>query len=244
MIISVFSPLWFALLGACIAVLAVVSLIMRGKSREKRLRFIKRFSVGLMIWFVIYKAWIILAPGPGFETTFFEELPLALCNLAMFFAYFGAKKDIRPLQALLYFCCTLGALMALLMPSENFYDVSVLMPRCIGYWGFHYGVLFLCLSFVTMGVYRPRMKDVPVALLLLLLTITFCHGCNLLLRGTVCPEANYGYTFGIEGNPIMEFLLKLIPYPLLFEFPLLIPVAPVCCLMCKLANLGKKKAAV
>ena len=64
------------------------------------------------------------------------------------------------------------------------------------------------------------------------------HGVNLLLRATVSPQANYFYTLGLEGNPVLEGLWALLPVPLAYELPLLLVLLAVCALVIPLSRLG------
>ena len=65
----------------------------------------------------------------------------------------------------------------------------------------------------------------PAALLVGLGTAV--HGVNVLLRATVFGGANYFYTFGLEGNVVLEGLWALLPMPLVYELPLLLVLIAV-----------------
>ena len=241
LLISVFSPIWFLEMLLIPLALWLLTRSLRRKSREEKLRALWLFSIYAIVYLVVYKT--ILFLDSGYDAQFFNELPINLCNLSLFFALIAARKDCRFLQAFLFYICPLGALMALLMPCDGFYDVPFWLPRCIGYWGFHLAVPVLSLAFTTSGLYRPRYRDIPAALGVLLGIALFDHGVNVLLRPSLCPEANYCFTFGIEGNPLTEFLMRLIPVPALYLLPLMIPAALVLCAMCWLANLPYRKNA-
>lgn len=241
MIISVFSPTWFFAVALGLAVLILLSLLMQKKPREQKLHFMKVLSGAGLVFLLAYKVWIFF--DPGYDAVFFDELPLNLCNIALVISYFAAKKDQRLLQAFLFYVSTLGAAMALLTPSEGFYDVPLYLARCIGYWGFHLLVLVISIGYVTLGIYQPRLRDIPYACLMLATLGALAHGCNTLLRATVSPTANYFFTYGINGNFITDALLRLIPRPFIFMLPLLLPLALVDCLMCLLAKTKRHKAA-
>lgn len=241
MIISVFSPAWFFTIVSGVAVLALLSLLMRNKSREQKLHFMEVLSGLGLIFLLAYKIWIFF--DPGYDAIFFDELPLNLCNISLIISYFAAKKDQRQLQAFLFFISTLGAAMALLMPSEGFYDVPIYLARCIGYWGFHLLVLVISIGYASLGIYQPHLRDIPYACLILAALGALAHGCNALLRATVSPTANYFFTYGIEGNFITDALLRLIPCPFIFMLPLLPLLALVDCLMCLLAKIRRNNAA-
>ena len=241
MIISVFSPVWFFTIVLGVAVLVLLSLLMRNNSREQKLHFMKVLSGAGIVFLLAYKVWIFF--DPGYDAIFFDELPLNLCNIALVISYFAAKKDQRQLQAFLFFISTWGATMALLMPSDGFYDVPIYLARCIGYWGFHLLVLVISIGYVSLGIYQPRLRDIPYACLMLAGIGALAHGCNTLLRATVSPTANYFFTYGIEGNFITDGLLRLIPCPFIFMLPLLLLLALVDCLVCLLVKIKRYKAA-
>ena len=44
------------------------------------------------------------------------------------------------------------------------------------------------------------------------------HALNMILRATVCPEANYFYTYGADIS-VLNLFWRMIPHPLLYELP-------------------------
>ena len=97
-----------------------------------------------------------------------------------------------------FFVAPLGALMALLFPEPLFSGFSLFLPRIFGYYVTH-ALLVVCgLSLATLGFYRPDPKDIPRILKTFGLLAVGAHLINLLLRLTLCPEANYFFTYGAE----------------------------------------------
>ena len=239
MIISVFSPVWYAVMGGYVLCILVLTALLKNKSREKKLLVMEILSIASCVWWIIYK--VILYTDPQYEFILANELPLYLCNIALPVSVFAAKKDSRVLQSFLFYGCTLGALMACLTPAEEFCNVPLYLPRCICYWGCHGMVFVLGIGFVTCGLCRPRIRDIGWTCLLLLCVAVLDHVCNALLRATVSETANYSYTYGIEGNPVCELLMKLIPVPCLYLVPAVIPLSVVNVLMYLLTRIGKKK---
>ena len=220
MLFSRFSLLWFLSLGVTVALAVFLALFFRSRSEREKRSFIGAFSIALFLFWILYKVWLYVVPD--FEFEFWSELPFHLCNIAMPIAAIGAYKNSRVCQGICYFCCSIGAVFALLLPVDGFYDVPFLTPQGIGYWGYHFLVLLLCVSFVLLGVYHPRLSDIPKVCLTLFLIACGIHALNLVLRATVYAEANYCYTFGLSGNPVTEFLCRLIPVPLLYLLPCLV----------------------
>lgn len=235
--ITVFGPVWIALFVIFEAAVIVFCRCNRNKSREWKLRFMQGFSLFSIIYLLVYKVWLLI--DPGYETNLLRELPLNLCNLSLPISFFAAKKDKKVPMAFLFYCCTLGAILALVMPEYGFYDVPFYLPRCIGYWGFHMIALNLGTIYILLGLYQPRLRDIPGSLLVLVCVALFCHLCNFLLLTFVHSNPNYCYTYGLEGNPLTELLMQYIPIPFVYLLPMAIPLAAVDCVMCGLANLGR-----
>ena len=66
----------------------------------------------------------------------------------------------------------------------------------------------------------------------------------MLLRATVYPEANYFYTYGLEGNAVLEGLRSLIPIPLVYELPLLAVMAALCAAITLAFKAARRAAAL
>ena len=239
MLLTVFSFPWFCIMAFGALLTALLPLLLRKKTRDEKRDFLYKLSMGTLVFFLLYKLWLFA--DPTYETTVFEELPVNLCNIALILMPLAAKTDSRGLMGLLFFECPLGGLMALLMPSEGFYDVPVFLLRNIGFWGTHIMVLVLCISLVALDIYRPKLSDIPLSLAILFAVALCDHGLNAFLRTTVCPEANYLFTYGIEGNPVTELMMEWIPYPLLYLFPAIVPLGLVNLGFYGLTKLGQRK---
>ena len=177
--------------------------------------------------------------NPEFDFQFWNELPLQPCNLIAILAILAAATDW---QVLKNFCLCAGipfAMVALLMPVDGFSQVPLFSVNAIGFYGFHGMVLALSVSFATLGVCRSRLRDIPGTAALLVGLGTAVHGVNVLLRATVFGGANYFYTFGLEGNVVLEGLWALLPMPLVYELPLLLVLIAVCLATTLLARLGE-----
>lgn len=71
-----------------------------------------------------------------------------------------------------------------------------------------------------LDLYRPRFRDIPGTLLLLLVLTAVMTGLNLLIRGTgLSPTCNYFYTVDPAGNPLLELFRSWIPVPGLYLLP-------------------------
>ena len=222
MILSVFSPSWFIIMAICAGLCVGIPLFFRERSLAEREDFLYKLSFGCIVYFILYKIWLFC--DPTYETSIWEELPTNLCNVGTLLMPLAIKKDVRWLRGLIFFDCFLGGLMALLMPSEGFYDVPFYLLRNIGYWGTHTMIVVLSLSLVTLGIYRPKFPDIPKSIGALFTLAFLNHILNTVLRATVCAESNFCFTYGIEGNPVTEWMMKLIPVPFLFLLPAAVPL--------------------
>ena len=207
-------------------------------------KFLAKLAAFTVLYLAGYKT--LLAFSPDFEFAFWNELPLQPCNVVAVLAIPAALSRGRIGRLLKEFCFYGGIVftpVALVMPVDGFSGVPLLSVNAIGFYGFHGLVLVLSVSFGTLKVYRPEWRDIPGVLLILLLLALPVHGVNMLLRATVYPEANYFYTYGLEGNSVLEGLKSWIPIPLVYELPLLLVMGILCATITFLFRSGWKIAA-
>ena len=166
------------------------------------------------------------------------ELPLHLCNINLFLIPLGVWKRNRSIMGFSFFVAPLGALMALLFPEPLFSGFSLLMPRIFGYYVTH-AILVVCgLSLATLGFYRPDPRDIPRILKTFGLLAVGAHLINLLLRLTLCPEANYFFTYGAEIG-VLKLFWRIIPVPLLYGLPAPLILAGYMYAVCALSRLTR-----
>lgn len=227
--IAPFSFWWFFLLGAVITALVVLRILLRQKSLDFRRRVITGIGIFGIAAFVAYR--FGLWAYPSYDFVIWNELPLHLCNIAVFLLPIASAWNVRWLQSYCFLNCSIGAVAGLILATEEFCNIPLLSPLGIGYYGTHCLILFLCLSFVVFGIYVPRFRDLPISIGLLFASAGLIHCINLILRATVCPEANYFYTFGLPGNSIIEAVYNILPYDFFYEFLFLIPYIPIASLI-------------
>ena len=161
---------------------------------------------------------IINAAYGGFN--WWKELPLHLCNIHLLLMPVAVLTNKRPLLSFCFFVAPLGALMALLMPGLGFSGYSILLPRMLGYHLTHLMVIVEAILIYTLDFYKPKYRDIPGSVLMLLAVSLVVFGINLLLRFTgLCASSNYFFLMDTEGNPVLEILYGLIPYPFLYALP-------------------------
>lgn len=223
MIIRPFNAVFSGVLVLAFAAIILMWLMLRQKSEKMRTMTIVIICCFNIIAFFIYK--FALSHDTEFlninhlkHFNWFNELPLQLCNINMFLIPIGLLTKKRFILGFSFFVAPLGAVMALLFPEPAFNGYSLLLPRMMGFYGTHI-LIFICgVSLATLGLYRPRLSDFPgIIFNVVSLTVTI-HCVNLILRATVCPHANYFFTFPVNIN-ILNLFWSWIPIPLLYLLP-------------------------
>ena len=227
LIMAPFNGVFWMVLLLFFLILVVATRELKNKKEETKKTVMIGASIITLIWFILYKYYLsidgdfnlITAEIGGFN--WWGELPLHLCNINMILLPIGVLFNIKPLKSMCFYVGPLGAIMAILMPSLGFNGYSILLPRMICYYGIHFMIIVEGLLLVTIGLYKPRFKDIPGTILT---TIALCFTTflvNMVLRSTgLNPDANYFFSVNPEGNPILEYLKGIIPIPFLYELPL------------------------
>lgn len=225
-IMKPFNTLFFAVSVFFLLLLIAASLALRGKSERTCSAVLITACVVTLIGFVFYKYFLsldeeynVLTAGMG-GFNWWGELPLQLCNINMLMIPIAVWKKSRPLACFCFFLGPLGAIMALLMPGNGFDGYSLLLPRMLGYYGTHFMIVIEGWALVTFGLFRPRLRDLPRAVLATLTIALAVFLVNLLLRWSgLHPKANYFFSVETEGNFLLEIFHSWIPLPFLYLIP-------------------------
>ena len=239
MIISTFSPAWLLMFAVQLILIAVLTLLGRGRSVEKKEHLILGLFSFICVFYVFYKGYLI-SPRCQIDTCFWNELPLALCQVASMMILPAVLTKNRILYGFVFFVSSLCSLMGLLMPVDGFHDIPLLSPESIGYFGFHGLVFVQAILVYTLGLYRPLGRDVPKIMALLALIALAVHGINFLLRCTVYPKANYFFTYFHEDNPVLKLFRGFIDINYVYLLPLLVPAGLVVWILALLLREKKK----
>jgi len=94
-------------------------------------------------------------------------------------------------------------------------------------------------ALATLGFYRPDPRDIPRILKTFGLLAVGAHLINLLLRLTLCPEANYFFTYGAEIG-VLKLFWRIIPAPLLYGLPAPLILAGYMYAVCALSRLTQR----
>lgn len=241
--ITPFRGLHLILLLLTAAAALLIFLLLRGKSEARRSRLLIGICLFNLALFAGYKlslsmdaAYVSAYYPNGFNI--FNELPLHLCNINLFLIPLGVWKRNRSVMGFSFFVAPLGALMALLFPEPLFSGFSLFLPRIFGYYVTR-ALLVVCgLSLATLGFYRPDPRDIPRILKTFGLLAVGAHLINLLLCLTLCPEANYFFTYGAEIS-VLKLFWRIIPAPLLYGLPAPLILAGYMYAVCALSRLTR-----
>ena len=246
-----FNALFCLCFAAFLLLLVLASLLLRRSSERTRRAVLVAACLVTLAGYFVYKYLlsldadynVITANMGGFN--WWGELPLQLCNINMILIPIAVLRRSRPLMCFSFFLGPLGALMALVMPGNGFDGYSLLLPRMLGYYGTHFMIVIEGLALVTFGLFRPRFRDLPRAVLAILLIALCVFGINMLLRWSgLHPKANYFFSVETEGNFLLEIFHSWIPYPFLYLLPavgILVPYMLLVTLGFTLADRRKKK---
>lgn len=185
------------------------------KTKENALYWI---SISNVVLFVIYK--IALASASE-SFLVFEHLPLHLCNFNLFLIPLALKEKGTVLKNYLYFISIWGAYSGVLFFDTIFLEMNATSFSVVAYFVCHSVITVTPLLMAALGIFRPARYEIwrSLQVLFLLAVIMLC--INVFLRRTgLFEEANYFYTMGMEGNPVLGRLKELIPIPLAYMFPL------------------------
>lgn len=255
MIISAFNLTYCAVAALFTAFAVAFSLIFRNKPQKTKRIAVAVLYIAALIIFFVYKIGISRdteyhALISGGQFTFLNELPLNLCNIILWLMPIAMLTMSRPMLAFCFYCTFIGPLAAILMPGIGFDGYNIFLPRMLGYYTTHYIGLMAGPLLVTLGLYKPKMKDILPACILLVVLSFIAFLINWVMRYTGAnPYANYFYTIDPEGNVILEFFHNIIPVPYLFSLLILSIIVPLFIIIellfaagYKIAGKGKTKA--
>ena len=225
-IVHPFSTVFCLMLLFFVLLLTVGALALRGRPEKLRQGVLIGACLVTLAGYFLYKHMlsldadynVITAAMGGFN--WWGELPLQLCNINMILIPIAVWRKSRPLMCFSFFLGPLGAAMALVMPGNGFDGYSLLLPRMLGYYGTHFMIIMEGLALAAFGLFRPRLKDIPRAILAALIITFVIFLIDLLLRATALhPKANYFFAMETEGNPLLELFHRWIPLPFLYLMP-------------------------
>lgn len=223
MTVKPFNATFFMLLAIGAILFITISAVFKKQSVKSKKVFLVVMSVANIALYFTYKACLsvdaeFVAISGISKFNWFNELPLQLCNINLFLIPIGALIGSRAIMGFSFFTAPLGAVMALIFPEPAFTGFSLATPRIFGFYVTHILIMVAGLTLTSLGFYRPQFKDFPRVVVAFLALSFSVHIINLILRATVCPFANYFFTFGADVS-ILKLFWRFIPVPYLFELP-------------------------
>ena len=185
---------------------------------EGRLRLILVLSIIELIILRIYKFSLKHIRS---SYNYFNELPCYLCNQSTLLCIIAAATGNRHIMAFCIIIGTLGAILAFVMPDSYNKDQLFYSAQAVGFYGYHGLLIMTCLSFYTLKVYEPDLKDALWNMLMIFVLASIAHLVNYIFRKTgLNPESNYVFTYHPD-NIILEKLYGLFPVKLLYMLPIM-----------------------
>ena len=224
--LSPFNTMFFILCALFGGILWTAARVLRKKEEDVRARVLAGACFVTLAAFFLYK--YALSADPDFSRlrahmggfSWWNELPLHLCNINMILIPAAVLKRNRTLMSFCFFVGPIGAAMALIMPGPEFSNAPFYLPRMLGFYGTHFMIVIEALSLGTLGFYVPKKEDIPKTIAAFPAIGFAVFLFNVLLRSTgLYDRANYFYTMETEGNGLLEIFWKLIPVPFLYLLP-------------------------
>ncbi|MBQ4119286.1 MAG: TIGR02206 family membrane protein [Clostridia bacterium] len=193
------------------ALLSAFSIILYRRLNTQKRVIMLRILGGLVLFFEILKNIVAIAVndfGVG-------HLPFHLCGINVVLISFDIFKITKIVRNFLYYIGIPGAMLALLFPNWT------TLP-CLNFFAIHSFVIHMLLVLyplilVTSGDIKPNIKDIPRAILLLVLMAIPIYFLNLLW------DTNFMFLMNPEtGNPLGLFEKYLGSH--LWGFPVLLPI--------------------
>ncbi|MDO4378576.1 MAG: YwaF family protein [Erysipelotrichia bacterium] len=227
--ISVFNKVWWTILSLQFVIVIILKFTIGTQPIDKIMHFMKGFSIFNLIYLFIYK--FTMSKDDNFDFNIWNELPLYLCNIGSILAFCATKYNNQTFMGFCYCVGTVGALMAYLMPEENFVDIPLFSCRALGFYGYHGLLIIINLSFKTLGLFNPNFHILKEIIILCIIIVLLVHTINILLRRNIYPEANYMFTVE-PTNSVLEKIYKICPVKCIYLYLLLPLVALLYLLMC------------
>lgn len=229
-----FNGVFWAIIGILTVLYGALALVLKNCTMQTRETVMLVITGCVAVYYFIYKYRLsrdeeydemYYSQVGGF--TWWYELPLHLCNINMFLVPLGILTANRFILGFAFFIGPVGAMMAILMPSDPFNNTSILKPRMRGYYITHFLITYNCLFLAVIGIYQPQYSDIlPIVLVGIVLSfIIFLFNMFLRKKG-IASKANYFYTVEPEENKVLQFFNKLIPYSYLYLIPVFIIFVP------------------
>lgn len=155
-------------------------------------------------------------------------LPLELCNLNIFVMLAAIITEKKFLSNYLYFVSLVGGLIPLLI----FPDIHMITNgnnlfhyMFFDYYFIHTQLVMIPIAMLSWKWFKPELKVIPYVAIFTIGIHFFCFISSFILRNfEPFSTANYMYTVYHNDLPVLRDLYKIIPFPYLYQLPLVIPI--------------------
>ncbi|MBP5279623.1 MAG: YwaF family protein [Erysipelotrichaceae bacterium] len=187
-------------------------------SVDDRYRFVLITSILEFIFLRFYKFYLIHVREDYF---YFDNLPCFLCNQSTILCIIAALTRNNHLMAFCIVMGTAGSLLAFFFPDPCIANQPFYSFQTFGFYAYHALLIVTCLSFWTLGLYKPDLTDALWNMLILFLLAFLDHWINvILIRTGLNPKANYNFTINPD-NGFLKLLYKYFPVKLYYMLPCL-----------------------
>ena len=215
--IRVFNRWWWFYVALTVCVLILVTLTGRQLGLQARYRLVLTVSIIELVILRIYKFSLRKIRA---DYNYFNELPCYLCNQATLLCIVAAMTHSVSIMAYCVSIGTLGAILAFLMPDGYNRDQLVFSRQAYGFYGYHGLLIVTCLSFYTLNLYVPALKDCIWAGIYTALLAIIAHIINIIMVKTgLNPKSNYVFTM-YPDNVVMQALYDRFPVRLFYMMPI------------------------
>jgi len=205
------------------------------KDENTKQRALLLICISNAVLYVIYK--IVQAIEGGYTFDIFTNLPLHFCNLNLILLPLAIYKKSKTLMAYqVYFGVPLAGL-ALITIYPAFISRPIWHFTPFVYFYYHSMLLALPLVLIKLKLFTPSFKVIWQPTLLLVGLTAAIHVVNMIFRATgIAGNANYFFTYGLEGDFFTELLWGILPYNFFFLLPAILLFAPYVFFMTLLFN--------
>ena len=216
--IKVFNLWWWMYVVLTFFVLCIVTAAGNTLDTDSRFHLVLALSIAELIILRLYKLSLKTIRE---DYNYYNELPCYLCNQSTLMCILGAVTRNHSVMAYCVSVGTLGAVLAYVMPDSYNRDQRVFSKQAYGFYGYHGLLIVTCLSFYTLRLYEPALRDCVWGPVWTLILAGIAHLINTYLRKKeLNKRANYVYTYGPE-NIILQKMWNIFPVKLWYMLPVL-----------------------
>ena len=219
--VSTFNRAWWFYIICSLLGVIVFTLCGNGLSTDGKFTLILITSIFELVFLRVYKLVLIHKRDDYF---YFNDLPCYLCNQSTFLCIIAALTRNSHLMAFCIILGTGGSLLAFLFPDAMLANQPFYSFQTFGFYFYHALLIVTCLSFYTLGLYKPDLMDALWNMVMLFFLGTFDHILNLILiKSGINKNANYNFTM-VPDNGFLKILYKYVPKQFYYML-LCIPIA-------------------